>query len=69
MEQYEKSGPKVERKPSDVAQDLEARVKDLKATVDAQSLELDQLRRDLRRLQTRVDQAARVVNKMNNSNG
>lgn len=67
MEQYEKSGPKVERKASDATQDLEARVKDLKATVDAQSLELDQLRRDLRRLQTRVDQAARVVNKMNNN--
>ena len=67
MEQYEKSGPKVERKAGDVAQDLDARVKDLKATVDAQSLELDQLRRDLRRLQTRLDQAARVVNKMNNN--
>ena len=67
MEQYEKSGPKVERKPGDIAQDLEARVKDLKATVDAQGLELDQLRRDLRRLQTRLDQAARVVNKMNDN--
>ena len=67
MEQYEKSGPKVERKADDVAQDLEARVKDLKATVDAQSLEIDQLKRDLRRLQTRLDQAARVVNKMNNN--
>lgn len=67
MEQYEKSGPKVERKAGDVAQDLDARVKDLKATVDAQSLELDQLRRDLRRLQTRLDQAARVINKMNDN--
>lgn len=66
MEQYEKSGPKVERKAGDVAQDLEARVKDLKATVDAQSLEIDQLKRDLRRLQMRMDQTARVVNKMNN---
>ena len=67
MEQYEKSGPKVERKAGDVAQDLDARVKDLKATVDAQSLELDQLRRDLRRLQTRLDQVARVINKMNDN--
>ena len=67
MEQYEKSGPKVERKASDVAQDLEARVKDLKATVDAQSLEIDQLKRDLRRLQMRMDQTARVVNKMNDN--
>ena len=67
MEQYEKSGPKIERKDKDVTQDLEARVKDLKATVDAQSLELDQLKRDLRRLQMRLDQAARVVNKMNNN--
>lgn len=67
MEQYEKSGPKIERKPGDPAQDLEARVRDLKATVEAQSLELDQLKRDLRRLQMRLDQAARVVNKMNNN--
>lgn len=66
MEQYEKSGPKVERKANDVAQDLEARVRDLKATVDAQNLELDQIKRDLRRLQMRMDQAARVVNRMNN---
>ena len=66
MEQYEKSGPKVERKVDDITQDLEARVRDLKATVEAQNLELDQLRRDMRRLQMRMDQAARVVNKMNN---
>ena len=66
MEQYEKSGPKVERKPDDIAQSLEARVRDLKATVEAQNLELDQLKRDVRRLQMRMDQAARVVNKMNN---
>ena len=62
MEQYEKSGPKVERKASDVAQDLEARVKDLKATVDAQSLELDQLKRDIRRLQTKLDRHADYLN-------
>ena len=66
MEQYEKSGPKVERKADDITQDLEARIKDLKATVDSQSLEIDQLKRDLRRLQMRMDQTARVVNKMNN---
>lgn len=66
MEQYEKSGPPVERR-ADSTQDLDARVRDLSATVQAQSLEIDQLKRDLRRLQMRMDQAARVVNRMNNN--
>lgn len=66
MEQYEKSGPAVERKVDSTA-DLEARVKDLRDTVDAQRLEIDQLRRDMRRLQMRMDQAARVVNRMNDN--
>jgi uncharacterized coiled-coil protein SlyX len=66
MEQYEKSGPAVERKV-DATQDLDSRMRDLQATVSAQSLEIDQLKRDLRRLQMRMDQAARVVNRMNNN--
>lgn len=64
MEQYEKSGPKIERKTDDVAQDLEARIRDLKATVEAQSLELDQLRRDVRRLQTKLDRHADYLNQL-----
>lgn len=66
MEQYEKSGPPVERKV-DATQDLESRVKDLRDTVETQRLEIDQLKRDMRRLQMRMDQAARVVNRMNDN--
>ena len=65
MEQYEKSGPKVERKADDITQDFDTRIRDLKATVEAQSLELDQLRRDLRRLQTRLDRHADYLNSKN----
>jgi prefoldin subunit 5 len=62
MEQYEKSGPKVERKIDEAAQDFDARIRDLKATVEAQNLELDQLRRDVRRLQTKLDRHADYLN-------
>ena len=64
MEQYEKSGPKVDLSVHKDKDDAQKQIANLEDKVLQQGKEIELLKRELRRIASRLDQSAAVVNKL-----
>lgn len=62
MEQYDKKGPPPLVTQDAAKDEMKSRIRDLQNSLEAQNLEIDQLRREVRRLGARLDQAVNAIN-------